>query len=277
MGDASQVWLNGRLLPEDTASLSIFDRGFTLGDGIFETLRVCEGRPLWLGDHLARFRHGADVLGVPVPFEDGAIRRGLAELIEASGHPQASLRLTMSRGPSRARGLWPPASPATPTLLATVSPFPGAARPPLRLIVAESVRRNEHSPLSLIKSLNYGDNILARREAESRGADDALMMNGRGQITCGTVGNIFLRFAGAWVTPPIADGILAGTARRRLIPMLGACERSIERADLERAEAGMVSNSLSLTAIAILDGRAIEDATSLAASFPLFENGRSAL
>jgi hypothetical protein len=59
--------------------------------------------------------------------------------------------------------------------------------------------------------------------------------------------------------------------------MLGACERSIERADLERAEAGMVSNSLSLTAIAILDGRAIEDATSLAASFPLFENGRSAL
>ena len=202
MGDASQVWLNGRLLPEAEAGLSIFDRGFTLGDGIFETLRVCEGRPLWLDDHLARFQHGAGVLGIPLPFEDRAIRRGLAELIEASGHQQASLRLTLSRGPSRARGLWPPASPATPTLLAVVSPFPGTGRPPLRLIVAGTVRRNEHSPLSLIKSLNYGDNILARREADSRGADDALMMNGQGRITCGTVGNIFLRFAGVWVTPP---------------------------------------------------------------------------
>jgi branched-chain amino acid aminotransferase len=277
MGDPSRVWLNGRLLPEDEASLSIFDRGFTLGDGIFETLRVRDGRPLWLGDHLARLRQGADVFGIPVPFGDAAIRRGLAELIEASGQPQASLRLTMSRGPSRARGLWPPASPATPTLLAIVSPFPGAARPPLRLIVANTVRRNEHSPLSLIKSLNYGDNILARREAESRGADDALMMNSQGRITCGTVGNIFLRFAGEWITPPIADGILAGTARRRLIPMLGAREHAIDRADLQRAEAGMVSNSLSLTAIGTLNGRALEDASSVAEDLSLFENERPAL
>ena len=70
MNDATAVWLNGALLPESEARLSIFDRGFTLGDGIFETMRVREGRPLWLADHLARLREGAAVLGIPVPLDD---------------------------------------------------------------------------------------------------------------------------------------------------------------------------------------------------------------
>ncbi len=271
MIEAPQVWLNGRLLPEEEASLSIFDRGFTLGDGVFETLRVRAGCPLWLADHLARFRHGAAVLGIPVPFDDSEIERGLLTLVEARGHADASLRLTMSRGPSQARGLWPPALPMTPTILATVTPLSSAARPPLKLIVAERVRRNEHSPLSLIKSLNYGDNILARREAESWGADDALMMNSAGRITCGTVGNVFLRIGGRWVTPPVADGILSGTARRRLMPMLAATERSIDRNDLGQAEAGFLSNSLSLSAIGELEGRALGDVSVVIGDLALFE------
>jgi branched-chain amino acid aminotransferase len=272
MSDTPPVWLNGRLLPETEAQLSILDRGFTLGDGIFETMRVREGRPLWLTDHLARFRQGAALLGIPVPLDDDAIETGLLGLIAASGHREASLRLTMSRGPSRARGLWPPGLPMTPTLLATLSPWPGAARPPLKLVLAQTVRRNEHSPLSGIKSLNYGDSILARREAESRGADDALIGNGRGHIACATVGNIFLRIAGRWVTPPIADGVLPGIARRRLIPMLDAAERSIDEAALSRAEAGLISNSLSLAAIREVDGRPWDDVSSLAAGLPLFQD-----
>lgn len=271
MNDATAVWLNGALLPESEARLSIFDRGFTLGDGIFETMRVRQGRPLWLSDHLARLREGAAVLGIPVPLDDRAIENGLLGLIEARGCPEASLRLTMSRGPSQARGVWPPALPMTPTLLATLAPFAATPRPPLRLTVARSVRRNAHSPLSLIKSLNYGDAILARREAENRGADDALMMNGAGNIACATVGNIFLRIGGLWITPPISDGVLAGTARRRLIPMLDAAERAIAPADLERADAGLISNSLSLSVIGAMDGRQWEDISSFAAGLALFE------
>jgi branched-chain amino acid aminotransferase len=265
------VWLNGALLPESEARLSIFDRGFTLGDGVFETLRVKGGRPLWLADHLARLRQGAAVLGIPVPLDDGAVERGLLGLIEARGCPEASLRLTLSRGPSQARGVWPPALPMTPTLLATLAAFSGAPRPPLALTLARSVRRNEHSPLSSIKSLNYGDSILARREAESRGADDALMMNGAGSIICATVGNIFLRIGGRWVTPPVSDGILAGTARRRLIPLLNAAESSIGPADLDRADAGLISNSLSLSVIGGVDGQQWSDISDLAASLALFE------
>jgi branched-chain amino acid aminotransferase len=265
------VWLNGMLMSESEARLSIFDRGFTLGDGVFETMRIKEGRPLWLADHLARLQEGAAVLGIPVPLDDSAIEHGLLGLIEARGCPEASLRLTLSRGPSRARGVWPPATPMTPTLLATLTPFSGAPRPPLGLTVARSVRRNEHSPLSSVKSLNYGDNILARREAESRGADDALMMNGAGNIVCATVGNIFLRVGGRWITPPASSGILAGTARRRLIPMLDAAERAIAPADLDRADAGMISNSLSLSIVDALDGREWEDISGFAAGLALFE------
>ena len=271
MSDANAVWLNGRIIPAAEASLSIFDRGFTLGDGVFETLRVKGGRPLWLSDHIARLREGAGTLGIPVPLDDAALERGLMQLIEARGVAEASLRLTLSRGPSQARGLWPPALPMTPTLLATLSPLPAAARPPLRMIVAQSARRNEHSPLSRIKSLNYGDNILARREAESLGADDALLMNGAGRIVCASAGNIFLRLGDAWITPPLVDGILAGTARRRLTRLLDAAERSIDLADLRNAGAGLISNSLGLTAIREVDGRAWEDASPLAATLPLFE------
>lgn len=271
MIDTAAVWMNGRMLAETEARLSIFDRGFTLGDGLFETLRVMAGRPLWLTDHLARFREGAGLLGIPVPFDDNALESGLVSLIERRGHPEASLRLTMSRGPSQARGIWPPASPVMPTVIATLTPSTSVSRPPIRLVTAQTVRRNEHSPLSFIKSMSYGDNILARREAESRGADDALMMNGKGNIACTTVGNIFLRLGKEWITPPISDGILSGTARRRLIPMLGATERSITAAELERAEAGLISNSLSLQAIRDVDNRALDSVVGVIETLAVFE------
>lgn len=265
------VWLNGRLVPEAEAVVSISDRGFTLADGVFETLRVIDGQPLWLGDHLARLRQGADVFGIPVPFEDSVFTAAIDALLTSLGLAHASLRITLTRGPSKARGLWPPASPAAPTLLMTASALPvGAPRPPLRVIVAQSVRRNEHSPLSRIKSLNYGDNILARREAEARGADDCLLMNGAGRIVCASVGNIFLRVDGVWRTPPIAEGLLAGTARRRLIGMLGTREEPVTAELLAQAEAGFVSNSLSLAAIGSIEGRALADIGDWLAGLPLY-------
>lgn len=269
----SVVWLNGRLVPEGEAAISIFDRGFTLADGVFETLRVKDGRPLWLADHLARLRRGADVFGIPVPFDNDAFATGMSELLGALGHAQASLRLTLTRGPSRVRGLWPPASPATPTVLMTASPLPpGAPRPPMNLVIARTVRRNEHSPLSLIKSLNYGDNILARREAEQRGADDCLLMNGAGRIVCATAGNVFLRLAGAWRTPSITEGILAGTARGRLIGMLSVREEPLAPDAVAEADAGFISNSLGLYAIGTIEGRALAGIGDLLAELPLFED-----
>lgn len=253
---SSMVWLNGRLVSAGEARLSVFDRGFTLADGIFETLRARGSHIMWLADHLARLRNGAATLGIEVSFDDAAIGKGLIGLAAQAGQTESTLRLTLSRGPSERRGLWPQGDAVKPTMLATLSAW---SPPPLRqrFVIAQTTCRNERSPLSRIKSLNYADNILARREAAAKGAEDALMLNTKDRLACATVGNVFLRIGGVWFTPPVEDGVLPGLARQRLIPLLPAHEQSIPRADLTQAEAGLVCNSLGISAIDRIDGCAL--------------------
>ena len=190
------------------------------------------------------------------------LEEALVSLLAASGHDDSALRLTLSRGPSSRRGLWPPDDPASPTLLATVAGLP-PARPRLRLAIAEGTRRNEHSPLSRMKSLNYGDNLLARREAARRGMDDALMLNGRGDIVCGTVGNFFLRTGRPLAHASRSDGALPGLARRRLLSILDVEEKTIARQDLPRADAAFLCNSLGIGAVLEIEGHPLQDATPL--------------
>ena len=187
----TSIWLNGRLVSEEEALIQPSDRGFTLADGLFETIKISDGRLLWIDDHLSRLRSGARTLGIPVPLADAEIIEGLRALVTASAMADCALRLTLTRGPSAKRGLWPPSEPATPTLMATVASF--AEIPPAVLIVANSTRRNEHSPLSRLKSLSYGDNILAKREAIERGATDAVLLNCRGDLDAAPLGISFFK------------------------------------------------------------------------------------
>ncbi len=257
----SQVWCNGRIVAKDDAYISISDRGFTLADGIFETLKAVGRRPLWFAEHMARLRHGAAVLGLSVPYDDAAIEKAMADLLNTQETPESAIRLTLTRGPTAQRGLWSGDKPGQPTCLITVAP--AGKVPPQCVIVCRSTRRNEHSPLSRLKSLNYGDNIIARREAIDKGASDALMLNGRGDLACATVGNVFLRIDGRWLTPQISDGILPGIARAKILRPLGVRECSIPEAELVRADAAFISNSLGCAVITQIDGRTLDDAESL--------------
>ncbi|MDR6450030.1 branched-subunit amino acid aminotransferase/4-amino-4-deoxychorismate lyase [Paraburkholderia terricola] len=249
------VWLNGHVLPADSAFLSTNDRGFLLADGVFETVRVQGSRPLWLDDHLARLRRGAAAFSISVPFTDDVLRAAVDNLLRCEAHEAAALRITLTRGSTALRGLWNRAEVTSATLLMTV-----AGRLPLpaqRLVVARSTRRNDFSPLSRMKSLNYGDNLLARKEALERGATDALLMNSRDNFACACVGNVFFRVDGIWSTPPEAEGVLPGLARQRLLRLLPAIERPMPACDLERVEAALVSNSLDCAVVTHLDGRAL--------------------
>jgi branched-chain amino acid aminotransferase len=249
------LWLNGRLVEASAAQIAPSDRGFLLADGLFETIRVSAGALLWLGDHLARLHAGAALLGIPAPFSDDAIAAGLRSLVEASGLADAAVRLTLTRGPSSRRGLWPPDEPAAPTLLGSVAPL--AAPAPARLIVCTATRRNEFSPLSGIKYMAYGDAILAKREALAKEATDAVLSNTRGNVSCCTVGNIFVRLDSGWVTPPLSDGPLPGLARSRLLARIGAQERTLPTRDLANAREAVITNSLGATAVTHLEGRAL--------------------
>lgn len=248
----TQVWCNGAFLDEKEARLSIADRGFTLADGIFETILGLGEKPVWFAGHLNRLREGASQLGLYVAFDDRAIEAAVVDLLRTNGFARSAIRITLTRGPAAKRGLWVEDQ-SSPTLLVTCAPS-AAVAVPQRVVIARATRRNEHSPLSRIKSLNYGDNILARREALARGAADALMLNGQGHVVCATVGNLFARIGGQWITPPVSDGILPGIARAQILACMDVRQASLSEMDLRAVDAAFISNSLGSIDLVEIEG-----------------------
>jgi branched-chain amino acid aminotransferase len=243
------IWVDGQLIDADVPCILAGDRGLTLGDGLFETIALRQGRVRYLERHLARLCRGAQVLGLPSV--EGQAQRAVAELLLASPVEQGVVRLTVTRG-SGARGLTPPADPR-PTVMATLAPMP-TADAPLRAIVARRTRRNEHSPLAGIKSLNMLDNVLARAEAVERGGDEALLVNTAGRIAEAATATLFADLEGVIVTPPQSDGALPGIARALALEAGLAIERPIALEELYRARALALTNSLGVRAVVSLDG-----------------------
>ena len=233
--------------------IPIDDRGFLLGDGLFETVLFKDGRPVLWDEHVARLARGCAAIGLPEP--DPARLKAAAERAIADrrlGRSRAAVRLTWTAG-SGGRGLGRP-EPLKPRLIvsAAVSPRPeGPAT-----VVISTIRRNARSPSARLKSLNYLDNVLARREAESAGADEALMLNTAGHAASAAAANLFWITAGRLYTPSLACGVLDGVMRRQVI---GSASVDEVRANLDtvmQAEAAFLTNSLiGIRPIKVLAGR----------------------
>jgi branched-chain amino acid aminotransferase len=247
--------LNGDLIDAETARIAPDDRGFTLGDGLFETIAIKKAAPKRLAAHLARMREGAALLGIPVPFTDAKIAELAASVISANAISAGAVRLTLTRGPGT-RGIAPPEAP-TPTFMITSGPLP--PDDPLTLMVARTTRRDEGSPLARVKNLGYLDNILARREAVAAGADDAVLLNTQGRVAETTVANIFCLIAGGLVTPPVSEGALPGVMRAEVIKLARAEERPITVAELEQSSEIFVSNALGIRPVVRMNGRDVGD------------------
>ena len=219
------VWLDGRILPADGPHLSVFDRGFQLGDGVFETLRVRGDRPTELAEHVARLHRSAAGLDIALPPDVGAtLADGIAALLAADGldgpDGDASVRITVSRGPFRGRGLLPPAEIVAPTI--AIQAWPVVPPPADHLerglhLVASAVRRDPASPLVSLKTTSRADYVYARLEARRAGADDALFLTIDGHLSEGTTANIFLVRGGELATPSLDCAILPGTTRSWLL------------------------------------------------------------
>ena len=250
-----RLWLDGVIGDDAEPCIGADDRGFTLGDGVFETMRVSAGRVPWCEAHLQRLRAGATLLGIPVGRDDAALMRAMAEVLSANGLLDGSLRLTLSRGRAP-RGLATPAAVRSTLLITTAAtgPVPG----PACLVTAVATRRNERSASSGIKSLSYLDNVLARREAERAGADDAILLNTRDRVAEATGANLVALLDGALLTPPVEDGALPGIMRGVLIKAGLLRTASLDRDALQRAEAMFLCNSLGIRGVASLDGRGVE-------------------
>ena len=238
----SAVWFNGTFV-EGTLPLDPHDRGFLLGDGVFETVAVIKHKPLWLDEHVQRMAHAAVELGIA--FNAEGTFSGSTAVLEKSEAQCEVLRITLSRGKA-ARGL--AGDGTSPSLLITLDEF--AAKnlfQPCRLKVSQ-VRRNEFAPSSRLKTLSYIDGIMAAREVASD-ADDALMLNTSGHVASATVANIFALQGDELITPSLDQGILPGITRRILLDKskqlgLKPVERVVPLTDLVRADAVFLCNSL---------------------------------
>ena len=238
------------------------DRGLTLGDGLFETLLARDGVLVDLAAHLDRLAAGCLVLGLAPP--DRARAEALMrEAVVAHGvaNGEAAVRLTLTAG-SGGRGVDRPAAPQG-RLFATAARFQKPSGP-VRLLTSQ-VRRNDGSPVSRLKTLAYLDNVLARREAQAAGADEALMLNTRGEVACASVANLFWIIDGRLHTPAGACGILAGVMRSRVIAAaatlsLPVMEGHYAPEALAAADAAFLTNSLiGLRAIRRIDDRSFEE------------------
>jgi branched-chain amino acid aminotransferase len=249
---ARLLWVNGELLPAGEAALDPLDRGFTLGDGLFETMRVRGGAVPHIERHLSRLRVGAAVLELsPLP-KDESLKDAIGKTLAANELAEAAVRLTISRGVPENRGLLPEPEPK-PSLVIHAEPFAGY---PAELYdrgaraLISRIPRNERSPLARIKSLNYLDNVLARREAEARGADDALLLNTAGDLASASAANLFLLLDGALITPSVTSGALPGTVRELVVadlaPRVGleVVERAVRPEELRAAEEALLTNAL---------------------------------
>ncbi len=272
------IWINGSLVPADKARLDPRDRGFTLGDGLFETMRARGGSVPLIERHLARLRAGAVEIGLPLPWEDGELSEAVSRTLAAGGLADAAVRLTVSRGVPQQRGLLPDPEPR-PSLVIQAHPFGGY---PDHLYergmhaITSAIPRNERSPLANVKSLSYLENVLARREAAERRADEALLRNTSGDLACASAANLFLVLGDELVTPDLGSGALPGTVRdlvlAELAPRLGlsVSERAVCPEEMEAAgEAFLTSALLGVMPLTRVDGLSIEAGTPGPASLAL--------
>lgn len=237
--------------------IALDDRGLTLGDGLFETVLALDGRLVWWAEHVARLQAGCAVLGLPGPDEAGlraCVEAALADAGLTGG--RAAVRLSWTAG-SGGRGLDRPQA-LTPRLFATAAPAP-APQGPARLILSD-IRRNETSPAARLKTLAYLDNLLARAQARTRGADEAVMLNTRGELAGAAAANLFWVEEGGLVTPSLDCGVLAGVARAKVIAAAVASGVTVHEVAapferLGRAQAVFLTNSL----IGVRQASGVED------------------
>lgn len=244
------IYFNGSFVPEEEARVSIFDRGFLYGDGLFETMRAYRGKVFRLDLHLQRLFHSAKIISLSIPKTLKELEEAVYGTLKENNLKDAYLRLTVSRGEGE-RGLDLPLSPRPNIIIVAkpLSPYPKCwYEEGLRAVVVR-VRREKGSRLSGIKSLNYLPNILAKVEAKEKGADEGIMLNRDGYLTEATVSNIFLISQGRLLTPSLESGALPGITRKAVIELaptlrLEVSEREIKLSELMEAEEAFLTNSL---------------------------------
>jgi branched-chain amino acid aminotransferase len=245
------AWLNGRLLQDPHGpAVTVSDHGMTVGDGVFEAVKVVDGQPFALSRHLRRLARSAAGLGLPAP-DETVVRRGVADVLAAEHLPLGRLRITYTGGVAplgSGRGDNPP------TLVVVADTMAPAA--PTTEVVTVPWPRNERGALAGLKTTSYAENVVALAYAKERGASEAIFANLAGQLCEGTGSNVFYVVDGELRTPTLAAGCLAGISRALLLEWYGGREVDEPVEVLARAEeVFLVSTTRDVQAVTRCDDR----------------------
>ena len=225
------VWIGGALVPAADATVSVFDHGLTVGDGVFETLKAVDGVPFAARRHLERLRRSAAGLGLEVPWSDEDLRVAMAGVLDAVPRSLARVRITVTGGPAP---LGSDRGDQGPTVIVAT----GSLDPPddATSVCIAPWPRNERGAVSGLKTTSYAENVRALAYAAGRGASEAIFATTTGLLCEGTGTNVFLVHDGVLHTPSLASGCLAGVTRALVLELTGAVEDAMPIADLLTAD-----------------------------------------
>lgn len=256
------VWIDGSVWGDDEATVSVFDHGLTVGDGVFETAKVTGGTVVALTRHLRRLARSAAALGLP-PVDEDHVRAGVAAILGVSEIPDPGrLRITYTGGIAPMGSDRGSAGPTLVVALAAGRPWPASAA-----AVTVPWTRNERSAVAGVKTTSYAENVVALAYAGERGASEAIFANTQGGLCEGTGSNVFAVYGDRVVTPPLSSGCLAGITRELVlewsVDSTPSGVKSVEEVDLSLAELGsadeifLTSATREVQPLHQLDGRSL--------------------
>lgn len=245
-----KIWLNNKIVRDKDAGVSIFDRGFLYGDGVFETMRAYNGAVFALDEHLDRLLSSLKILQIKCPYSKTVLIKAIYRLIKLNNLKDTYIRLAITRGAGTI-GL-AKIECENPTVIIITKPFvPYPAKMYQKGVKVKivNVRQNENSPLSGIKSASFLNYILARLEAKKAGYDDAILLNSKGKVCEASVSNIFLVKGQQLVTPSLDSGCLPGVTRKIILGLahqagFKAKQKTVNVKELYGANEVFLTNSL---------------------------------
>jgi branched-chain amino acid aminotransferase len=246
-----RAWMNGQLLTDATGpALSVTDHGFTVGDGVFEAIKVVDGLPFALDLHLERLHRSAAGLGLEGVDED-AVRRGVAAVLEGQDLPLGRIRITVTGGPAPMGSGRGDAPPTVVVAADAMQPWPATTA-----VATVPWPRNERGALAGLKTTSYAENVVALAAARRAGASEAVFANLAGHLCEGTGSNVFYVVDGELRTPTLASGCLAGVTRALILEWYGGREVDEPIEVVERAsEVFLASTTRDVHPVASWDGR----------------------
>ena len=256
------AFINGTFVPMAEAKVSIEDRGFQFGDGVYEVIRTYKGRPFELEAHLARLDRSATALDLKQPYSHDDWTRHILEGIRRAAYPESKIYVQITRGVAPRDHAY--SDDATPTVVMTVREFHPLDRSVqvagVEAITTEDIRWGRCD----IKSVNLLANVLARQQVKQAQVFEAILVN-EGLVTEGAVSNVMVVQEGTVVTAPQGSRILSGITRAVVLDLarsegLPVQERFVSQADVYKAdEVFLTGTTVEVLAVIRVDGKVIGD------------------